>query len=104
MPYSRSPTPPNRGRSHRSTRKRSHERSSERRHKSSRSSHKEKRRDRSRSASRPRNSAAAADSARIYAPSDVALELGGGNVNMARLDKKTVDWLQSKINEQSLNP
>lgn len=37
---------------------------------------------------------------RVYAPPDVALELGDANVNMAQLDKKTVQWLQERINEQ----
>ncbi|KAF7629939.1 hypothetical protein Mgra_00009072 [Meloidogyne graminicola] len=74
----------------RSTRKRSRE-SSERRHKKSFRSEKRRGRDRSKSIS-PND--------RIYAPIDVACELGGERVNMAQLDRKTVEWLQEKINDQ----
>jgi len=41
---------------------------------------------------------------RIYAPANVACELDGGNINMAQLDKKTVDWLHEKINDQVSAP
>uniref|UniRef100_A0A914L4P6 Uncharacterized protein n=2 Tax=Meloidogyne TaxID=189290 RepID=A0A914L4P6_MELIC len=79
---------------HRSSRKRSRSRdeSSDRKRKRS-----EKRRDKKREKNRSKSST---PNERIYAPANVACELDGGNINMAQLDKKTVDWLHEKINDQ----
>uniref|UniRef100_A0A915N4D4 Uncharacterized protein n=1 Tax=Meloidogyne javanica TaxID=6303 RepID=A0A915N4D4_MELJA len=83
---------------HRSSRKRSRSRdeSSDRKRKRS-----EKRRDKKREKNRSKSST---PNERIYAPANVACELDGGNINMAQLDKKTVDWLHEKINDQVSAP